>query len=307
MRYYFAPMEGLTDGVYRRMHHKFFGGVDRYYMPFISPTIHRTLTPKESRELPPADSVPFTAIPQVMSKVAEDALWAIEQCAIRGYQEVNLNLGCPSGTVVAKGKGAGMLRDTDSLKRFLDGIFAAAPLPISIKTRLGLESSEEFPAILEVYDQYPIKELTIHPRTRKQFYNGELRLEMFQYAVEHSKNPLCFNGDLTSPEDIQRIADQYPQVKAVMLGRGLVRDPGMLTAQGTTIDALAAFHDALFEEYSVVFDNARNAMTRLKESWHYLELRFEENPKIFKRLRKATDVAEFRSIATEIFQTQKLL
>ena len=306
MRYYFAPMEGLTDGVYRRMHHKFFGGVDRYYMPFISPTVHRTLTPKESRELPPADSVPFTAIPQIMSKVPEDAIWAAEQCAQRGYQEVNLNLGCPSGTVVAKGKGAGMLRDTDNLKRFLDGVYAAS-LPISIKTRLGLESSEEFPAILDIYNQYPIQELTIHPRTRKQFYNGQLHLEMFRYAVENSKNPLCFNGDLTSPEDIQRIADQYPQVKAVMLGRGLVRDPGMLTSQGTTIDALAAFHDALFEEYSVVFDNARNAMTRLKESWHYLELRFEENPKIFKRLRKATDVAEFRSIATEIFQTQKLL
>ncbi len=303
MRYYFAPMEGLTDSVYRRLHYEYFGGVDRYYMPFFSPTIHRKLTPKEERELPMADSVSFVAVPQIMSKVAEDFLWAANQCAVRGYQEVNLNLGCPSGTVVAKGKGSGMLRDLDCLCRFLDGIFSAPPLPISIKTRLGLDSPEEFPAILEIYNRYPIKELIIHPRTRKQFYNGDLHLEQFQFAVENSKNPLCFNGDLRCLDDIRAIEANYPQVESVMMGRGLVSDPGMLIPGGTTAEQLEQFHNALFEEYAIAFGNARNAMTRLKESWHYLELRFEDNPKIFKRLRKATDVAEFRSIATEIFLT----
>ena len=114
MHYYFAPMEGLTDSIYRRLHHSFFGGVDRYYMPFLSPTMHRTLSAKESRELPMADSVDFVAIPQVLTKSCEDFLWAAHVICDRGYSEVNLNLGCPSGTVVAKGKGAGMLRDLEN-------------------------------------------------------------------------------------------------------------------------------------------------------------------------------------------------
>ena len=127
MKLYFAPMEGLTDSVFRRLHHKYFPGLDRYYMPFLSPTIHRTLTHKENRELPPAESESFCAIPQILTKVSEDFLWAAEQCAQRGYTEVNLNLGCPSGTVVSKGKGSGTLSDPDALDRFLEKIFRRKP------------------------------------------------------------------------------------------------------------------------------------------------------------------------------------
>ena len=196
MRYYFAPLEGLTDSIYRRLHHKYFPGLDRYYMPFLSPTIHRTLTHREDRELPLADSVPFTAIPQVLTKVPEDFLWAAQVCADRGYEEVNLNVGCPSGTVVAKGKGSGMLRSPEALDRFFDAVFSASPLPISVKTRLGVESAEEFPALLEVFNRYPIKELTVHPRVRKEFYGGSVHRDWFDYAYENSRNPLCYNGDI---------------------------------------------------------------------------------------------------------------
>ena len=245
-----------------------------------------------------ADSVPFTAVPQIMTKVAEDFLWAAEQCAQRGYQEVNLNLGCPSGTVVSKGKGSGMLRDLDVLNRFLEGIYSATPLPVSLKTRLGLENPEEFPAILQIYNQYPVKELTIHPRTRKQFYNGELAVEMFRYAVENSSIPLCFNGELRSAQP----PAEFPKVEAVMIGRGLVADPGMLTTEGTTPEKLKQFHDALMEEYTLVFGSARNALFRLKENWHYWEERFDCDPKLFKRLRKSTDINEYRSIAAEILR-----
>ena len=124
MRYYFAPMEGLTDSIYRREHHRFFGGVDRYCMPFFSPTVHRTFTSRETRELPNADSVPFCAVPQVLTNDPENFLWAAEACRDLGSAEINLNVGCPSGTVVAKRKGSGMLRDLDSLASFFDRIFA---------------------------------------------------------------------------------------------------------------------------------------------------------------------------------------
>ena len=305
MRYYFAPLEGVTDSVYRRMHHKYFGGVDWYFMPFLSPTMHRTLSAKENRELPLADSVDFVAIPQVLTKNPEDFLWAAALCKDRGYQEVNLNVGCPSGTVVAKGKGAGMLSDTDALDRFLDTVFTGSPLPISVKTRLGLTDPDEFPALLEVFNHYPIRELTVHPRVRKQFYQGDVDMEMFRYAAKHSKNPLCYNGDLRSLEDIHRIATEFPQLQSMMLGRGLVADPGMLLG-GTDVRVLEQFHDSLLEEYLVLFGGSRNAMFRLKENWSFLLPRFEDSEKLAKRLRKTTDLAEYKAIVSEIFNTLKL-
>ena len=304
MRYYFAPMEGITDSIYRRLHHKYFGGIDRYYMPFLSPTIHRALTHKEDRELPMADSEPFTAVPQILTKVADDFLWAAQICRDRGYDEVNLNVGCPSGTVVSKNKGSGLLRDLDALDAFMEEIFSKTPLPISAKTRLGLEDPEEFPAILDVFNSYPIQELTIHPRVRKQFYDGSVHMDMFRYAMDHSKNPLCYNGDLQSREDIAAFSREYPQVDAVMLGRGLIGDPGMLLGH-TDLAALEAFHNELLDTYTVVFGGGRNAMFRLKENWHFLITHFEDSDKLWKRLRKTTDLAEFRAITAEIFHTLK--
>ena len=306
MRYYFAPMEGITDSIYRRLHHRYFTGVDRYYMPFLSPTVHRTLTNREERELPFADTEGFLAVPQVLTKVPEDFLWAAQVIRDRGYEEVNLNVGCPSGTVTAKGKGSGMLREPEALDRFLDAVFATAPLPISVKTRLGFEDPEEFVKILEIYNRYPIRELTIHPRVRKQFYDGGLSMEMFRYAVANSKNPLCFNGDILSREDADRIGGEFPNVNAVMIGRGLVGDPGMLTPGGTDRAALQQFCDALLEEYLVAFGGSRNAMFRLKENWGFLIRRFEGSEKLWKRLRKTTDLAEYRSITGEIFGTLEM-
>ena len=298
-------MEGVTDSVYRRLHHKYFGGVDRYYMPFFSPTMHRTLTGKEDRELPMADSVDFAAIPQVLTKVPEDFLWAVNVCRDRGYDEVNLNAGCPSGTVVAKGKGAGMLADADGLDRFLDAVFSASSLPISVKTRLGIANPDEFPALLEVFNRYPIKELTIHPRVRKQFYQGDVDMDMFRYAAQKSKNSLCYNGDLFAAEDCETIAAEFPRLEAMMLGRGLVADPGMLLPGGTDISVLEKFFDALLEEYIILFGGSRNAMFRLKENWSFLIPRFSVDEKLAKRLRKTTDLTEYRIIAHEIFQSLK--
>lgn len=305
MRYYFAPMEGITDSIYRRIHHKYFPGIDRYYMPFLSPTIHRTLTHKEDRELPMADSVGFVAIPQILTKVPEDFLWAAEQCRDRGYTEVNLNVGCPSGTVVSKGKGSGMLRNAEELDHFLEEVFRKSPLPISVKTRLGLENPEEFPALLEVFNRYSITELMVHPRVRKDFYKEPVREDWFRYAYENSKNPLCYNGNLITKEQSDAIAARYPGVESVMVGRALIADPGMFSG-GTTHAALEGFLAELTAEYVEAFGSARNAMFRLKENWGFLRHRFEGSEKLWKQLRKTTDIAEFRSITAEILHTLPL-
>jgi tRNA-dihydrouridine synthase len=302
----FAPLEGLTDSIYRRQHHAHFGGVDRYFMPFLSPTMHKTLTHKEDRELPMADSVAFSAVPQILTKVPEDFLWAAQVCADRGYSEVNLNTGCPSGTVVSKGKGAGMLANAAHLDAFLDEIFSKSPIPVSVKTRIGMTEAEEFPRLLEIFNQYPIKELILHPRTRKDFYKAPIHMDAFAYAYAHCNAPLSYNGDLCSLEDIAAVKAQFPKLQRVMVGRGLVGDPGMLTANGTTAEALEAFHRDLIDDYICAFGSARNAMFRLKENWHHLICRFEGGEKLYKSLRKTTDIDKFMSITTEIFRTLPL-
>ena len=306
MNYYFAPMEGITDSVFRKAHHTYFPGITRYYMPFISPTVHRALTPREAREVPKADSVPFCAIPQLLTKVPEDFLWAAQQCKDLGYSEVNLNLGCPSGTVTAKGKGSGMLKDPDALDAFLDSIFRLAPLPISVKTRLGFESAEEFPRLMEIFNRYPIQELTLHPRVRKDFYNGSVDMDAFRYCLATSKAPVCYNGNLCSIAQIEAFQKEFPQVQSVMIGRGLVGDPGMLVPGGTTVEALEGFMERLAEDYCVVFGSERNAMFRLKENWRHLLCRFENSEKLGKKLRKTTDIREYRDIVRQILHTLPL-
>lgn len=302
MRYSFAPLEGLTDSIYRRLHNKYFPGLDRYYMPFLSPTQHRCLTHREERELPLAETEDFTAIPQILTKNAQDFLWAAQVCLDRGYEEVNLNLGCPSGTVVSKGKGAGMLSDPDGLDRFLDTIFESAPLPVSVKTRLGVENGEEFPKLLEIYNRYPLAELIVHPRVRKDFYKSPIRMEWFRYAVQNAKMPLCYNGNLNTLSDIQTFQAEFRQIDSLMLGRGLIGDPGLLWGPFDPA-RVEAFHDELLETYVEVFGSTRNAMFRMKENWFYLLRRFAPDEKLAKALRKTTDYAEFRSITRQIFHT----
>ena len=303
MRYYFAPLEGLTDSIYRRLHHTYFGGVDRYYTPFLSPTVHRALTAREKQELPQADTLGFCVIPQLLTKNADDFLWMAAICGDLGYEEINLNAGCPSGTVTAKGKGSGLLRDVDTLDCFLNSIFSKAALPISVKTRIGYESPEEFADILAVYNRYPIKELTVHPRVRKVFYNGPVDMDCFRYAVKNSNAPVCYNGSLCTREQIREFSNSYPQIDAIMLGRGLIANPGLLTDKGTTAQVLEQFHDALLAEYTRAFGSSRNAMFRMKENWRHWLCLFEDSHKLGKRLRKATDEYEYKAIAREIFRT----
>lgn len=302
MRYYYAPLEGITDATFRSLHHKYFPGVDKYFMPFISPTIHRCLTNREARELPRADSVPFAAVPQLLGKNVEDMLWAIGVCADLGYDEVNINLGCPSGTVVSKGKGSGMLADIYALDEFLSAIYARAALPVSLKTRIGVNDSENWEKILEIYRDYPVKELTVHPRIRKAFYKGDCDMTAFARAVEGSPFPVCYNGNINSVKDAEAIAARFPTVESVMVGRGLVADPGMLCG-GTDRQTLKDFLNELSDTYCTVFESKRNAIYRMKDNWHYLISLFEGSDKLWKEMRKSTDYDRFMAIANEIIAT----
>ncbi len=302
MQHHCAPLEGLTDSIYRQTHHKYFGGVDCYYMAFLSPTMHHSLTAREKRDLPPADSVPFRAIPQILTKSPEDFLWAGQVCRDLGYEEVNLNLGCPSGTVVSKNKGAGMLRDPEALHGFLEEIFSASSVKISVKTRLGLEDPEEFPEILEVLNRFPLESLTIHPRVQKQFYKGTVFMESFRWAAEHCTCPVIYNGDLCTQARIQEIETAFPKLQGLMAGRGLIGNPALFDRGLPDRKTLSQFHQELLEGYRSAFGSDRNAMFRLKEAWQYLLCLFEDGQKLGKELRKTTSFDRYLEITRRILE-----
>lgn len=306
MKFYFAPMEGVTDFIFRQIHHDMFPGVDRYYTPFLSPTSDGRFSSRALRDVLPERNKGIPVVPQLLTKNSADFLWAARLLAELGYEEVNLNLGCPSGTVVAKGKGAGMLADPDTLARFLEEICEQSPLPISVKTRLGLKSPEEFPALLNIFNRFPIAELIVHTRVREDFYRRPAVPEAFHTALESCAVPLCYNGDLTTAGRFSDFMEAFPQTSAVMMGRGAVADPALFQrcqgAHGAERNILKDFHDRLFDGYCHAFGSQRNALFRMKEFWFYHICLFEGDEKIAKRLRKTTDAGEYRDLTARIYE-----
>lgn len=306
MEYFFAPMEGVTGALYRSAHHRHFSGVDTYYMPFLTPTQDHVLTPRELRNVLPERNRGFRVVPQLLTKNVEDFNWAAHQLFVMGYEEINLNIGCPSGTVTAKGKGAGMLADPEGLDRFLEGIFTRAEGKISLKTRLGMEDPEEFPRLLEIFAKYPVSLLIIHPRVRQDFYRCPVRMEEFAKALELYRGPVCYNGGLTTAGDCARFKERFPQVDKVMIGQGLLADPALVRkAKGggaASTEELRAFHDELYHAYLEVFASQRNTVFHMKEFWTYLSRLFEGPEKSLKAIRKSADSRSYESAVEQMFR-----
>ena len=306
MRYDCAPMEGITGRHFRLAHHRWFGGIDRYYAPFLSPTQTHKFSVKEWQDVLPENNEGLHVVPQLLTRSADDFLWAAGELAAAGYRKVNLNLGCPSGTVVTKGKGSGFLGRPQELEVFLDKIFSACPLQISIKTRLGLTSPEEFPPLLELFQRYPLQELILHPRVQQDFYRRPARRDAFASFLPYCSVPVCYNGDLATADQCAEFQRQFSTVNTLMLGRGLIGDPALArkAAGGPGADqaALCAFHAQLYEAYCTAFASRRNAMMRMKEVWFYLIGLFENSEKAAKALRKTSDPDSFERQVSDIFR-----
>lgn len=308
MQYYVAPMEGLTDRVWRQTHQKWFaapGAPTRYYAPFLSPPENRVLVKRKMEEVLPQNNPGFPVIPQILGKDGELAAWMIGELRKLGYSEVNLNFGCPSGTVTAKGKGSGMLRDPQKLDAFLQAVFSTVEGPVSVKTRLGVESPAEFAAILEIYNRYPISELTIHPRVMRQLYRGEADRTAFAAALPECRMPVCYNGDITTVEDLHAVEAQFPNLSGIMIGRGLIADPALLRValggEPASRTELRGYLEDLYHGYTELFGSANCAISRMKAHWFYLIHRFAGADKLEKQLKKLREPWEYEVTVDQIF------
>ena len=306
MRYEYAPMEGITDDLFRRLHHRYFPGADRYYTPFLSPGAGKVFSGKELRQVLPENNPGINLVPQLLTASSEHFLAGARILQELGYREVNLNLGCPSGTVTAKGKGGGLLypERREHLERFLGDIFEKCPLEISVKTRLGKEKPEEFSAILALLSKYPVRTLTIHPRVREDLYRRPVRMEWMNYAREHCGIPLALSGGIPTAGAMERTDARG--LEAVMFGRGLVADPALIRklkgGPGADRETLKAFCGELFQETAARLGGARPTMFRMKELWHWMILLFDNREKLWKQLRKCTELGEYQVVVSRIFR-----
>jgi len=309
MKIYFAPLEGVTTYIFRNAYSEIYGHVDRFFAPFITPAENCPMTHREKKDITPENNTGINLIPQILTCRSDHFIDAAEALRAMGYKEVNLNLGCPSGTVCAKGKGAGFLPKTEALQSFLDDIYSyseSGDLKISIKTRLGYEDPEEFRALLDIFNTFPVSELIVHPRIRTDFYKGEIRKEYFAYALEHAKCPLVYNGNIFTKEDYEAFsASLGNQLDPVMLGRGLVSNPSLADklsgrTEETDFDKLRRFHDTIYHEYRKVLAPDINVLHKMRELWTYWQVLFEEKERDIKRLLKAKKYAEYEAIVYRI-------
>ncbi len=316
---YFAPMEGITGYVFRNAYAACYGGVDTYFTPFLS---NPSLNHIEENDVLPEHNTGLHVIPQILTNRIPIFVAIANTLKDYGYTEVNLNLGCPSGTVVAKNRGAGALREPKELDRLLDGIFEKTPLPVSVKCRIGISSETEWEDLLEVLLKYPLTELTVHPRLQKEFYKGEVHMDAFRHAYERiasirtGASPdtqkdettplrLCYNGDIRTAEDYQRLVREYPDIDAVMLGRGILWNPELVSSiaasTGEALDQrkrLRTFLNLLYEGYKKEMDREGPALMKLKELWNYLQVYTGHSPQEMRPLWKTRTLAEYRDVVS---------
>lgn len=302
MKFYFAPLEGISGFVVRNAYAHHFPYIDRYFTPFI-PAAKR-LNKKILRDLDTGNNGEITLIPQLIGNRADEIVQMAEKMADMGFSCVNLNLGCPSGTVVSKGRGAGMLADTEELDHFLEEVLEKSPLPVSVKTRIGMESEEEWECLCPVFSKYPFEEVIIHPRVRADFYKNQPRLSAFARAVEEIPAPLCYNGDINTVEDYRKITRMFPSVERIMIGRGLLANPGLvgeiLGQPPASREQIRNWHDEILTGCLSIFPGERDTVFHMKEIWFYLIRLFPQKDHYFKQMKKCQSLAEYRLLVQQI-------
>lgn len=308
VKLYLAPLEGITGYVYRNALEKYFSGADRYFTPFIAPDQNKILRTKERRDVLPENNHVPDLVPQILTNNAQHFIQTAQALMDMGYREVNLNLGCPSATVVSRRRGSGLLAFPQELDRLLGEIFDAVDLKVSVKTRIGSESAGEARALMEIYRKYPLSELIIHPRTQKQLYRGQADQELFAELLDGFSFPVCYNGDILTQKDYNDFIQKYPQVRRVMLGRGAIADPALFrqirTGEATDRKRLRDFHDEILAGYRKAFGEDKNAMFRMKEIWIYMFRLFPDCEKYAKQIKKSQSLAQYICAVDAIFAQQ---
>lgn len=311
MQFYYAPMEGITGYIYRNAHNAIFHNINKYFTPFIEPQQNGKYKTKQIKDILSENNQGLVVIPQILTNKSTHFISSSKEIKLQGYNEINLNLGCPSGTVVSKNKGSGFLSKKVELERFLDEIFSASITNISIKTRIGLEVPGEFYDLITIFNKYPMEELIIHPRLQKDYYKNKPNMDIFKEALALSNNSICYNGDIFTADDYKQFTSEYPSVNKIMLGRGLIANPGLVDELSSKKlikkELLKDFHDLVCIEYQKVLFGDVNVLYKMKELWFYMIHMFTDNEKYAKKIKKSQRLCDYQEVVERLFLEQDII
>lgn len=309
MELYFAPLEGIGNHIYRNTYRKFYEGVDRFYTPFIDVNSAGGLKRRSLKDVLPENNEGADIVPQLLVKNAAEWRGAAAHLKELGYDEVNINMGCPYGTVVKKGKGAGLLSDTGSLRRLLSEILAESPVKVSVKLRIGTDEPEEGIGLMSMLNEFDLCEIIIHPRLRTEFYEGNIHEDILTEMYGMSRNPVTVNPGIKDPHDFDVFSKRFPLAKGIMIGRKLISCPELPerikqgeTGTGITVrdrKRFGSFHDELLDSYKAVLSGDTPVLFKMKELWDYWKESIEPDEKVLKKIKKASDISTYRILAKE--------
>ena len=305
---YLAPLQGFTDFIYRKAYSETFQGTDVYFVPYIS-VKNNLILRKYENEILPENNRQLRVVPQVLANTAEEMLFLADILKNKGYNEINLNLGCPYPMVTNREKGAGLLPHPDKLNELLTSFFRNTDLLLSVKMRAGLLSAGEIEQVVPVLNQFPLTEVILHPRIAKQLYDGEILDSAFQFALQNLKHRLVYNGNIFSVDDYNRCLQKFPEINHFMLGRGVLMNP-FLPAEIKNIgiptkeksEKLKAFHNLVFKYYTENMDNEGNVLNKMKQFWIYFSYNFTEQRKCLKLISKVNRMSKYENEIKLIFR-----
>lgn len=306
-----APLRGLTDFIYRNIFSQFFPGFDSTVAPFITTYQGNAIKSSRLKDLLPENNQNLPLTPQILAKNPENFLKLAYILADLGYEKVNWNLGCPYPMVANKKRGSGLLPHPDRIANFLDKI-QGTPLALSIKTRIGRTHPEEIIKLMSIFNQFPLTELIIHPRTGIQMYTGNVDLETFHACLDLSHHPVVYNGDINSVNDYNKLSVKFPAVAGWMIGRGALANPFLpgqikgLSCNATHMQTLASFHDTLFQQYRENLSGPGHILGRMKGVWFYLSHSFADGKKLLKKIQKTTRISQYEHIVKSAWENQQI-
>ncbi len=297
---YLAPLQGFTDFVYRKAYNEIFGGIDAFFIPYISVKNDQILK-KYEKEILVENNPQNNVIPQVLANNADELLFLSKFLKEKGYNEINLNLGCPYPMVTNRGMGAGLLPHPEKLHQILSSFFENSNLKLSVKLRAGLISPNEIEQIIPVLNQFPLTEVIFHPRIAKQLYMGEIIDSAFDFAKTNLKHRLVYNGDIFSLANFHNRTQKFPETEHWMLGRGVLMNPFLpaeikriFYSEAEKQQKLEVFHKRIFELYTEKMDNDGNVLNKMKQFWIYFSYNFTGQHKVFKAIKKSNSLRKYR-------------
>lgn len=308
-----SPLQGFTDFRFRNAQNKLFGGIDTFYSPYIRLNGKMIIKPSYERDLLPENNLDLEVIPQVITNDADEFLFVAKYVRELGYKELNWNLGCPYPMVTKSGMGSGMIGNPEKINHVLERAHAESDIIVSMKMRLGYDSTEEILGVLPILDQYPIKNIAIHARIGKQLYKGGVHLDAFQQCIDNTKHKLYYNGDITSVAKFQEMQQRFPTIDHWMIGRGLIADPFLPSMiKNNTIDypenkieLFNAFHDTLYAIYSESLSGSTHILLKMYHLWEYFSATFSNPHKVLKKIKKAQSIRNYEAAVAEIFRNEK--